>query len=141
AIVIMTANVGSEHFRKLTNPLGFMGRPADPDRVRLDVRRDLERAFSPEFRNRIDEVVLFAPLTHDDVRRIAVEHLSEMADAMAKAGKTIEMDEEALELVVAEGYSLAFGARFLKRVIEERIKLPLTTRWHEASHFRVLAED
>jgi ATP-dependent Clp protease ATP-binding subunit ClpC len=139
AIVIMTSNVGSEFFRKLTNPLGFLTQQADLARVQGDVRRELERGFSPEFRNRIDEIVLFAPLSHDDVRRIAIDLLSGVAEAMAKAGKTVEMEEDALELLVAESYSITFGARFLKRVIEERIKLPITMRWNEASHFRVRA--
>jgi ATP-dependent Clp protease ATP-binding subunit ClpA len=139
AIVIMTSNIGSEHFRALTNPLGFLGHATGLDRVRLDVRRELERAFSPEFRNRIDEVVLFTPLTHDDVRQIATGLLEELATTMADADKTIEITEDALEALVAEGYSLAYGARFLKRVIEERITLPITVRWNDASHFRVRA--
>jgi ATP-dependent Clp protease ATP-binding subunit ClpA len=139
AIVIMTSNVGSEFFRKLTNPLGFLTQHADVTRVQGDVRREIERGFSPEFRNRIDEIVVFAPLTHDDVRHIAGDLLSDVAETMAKAGKTIEMEEEALELVVSGGYSVAFGARFLKRVIEEQIKLPVTMHWNEASHFRVRA--
>src|SRR5207244_1654739 len=65
AIVIMTSNLGSEHFRKLTNPLGFRSREISIEQVHGDVLRELERRFSPEFRNRIDEVVVFAPLTHD----------------------------------------------------------------------------
>ena len=56
---------------------------------------------------------------------------------MVKAGKTIEVDEAAVELVASEGYSMAFGARFLKRVIDERIKLPITVHWKESSHFHV----
>jgi ATP-dependent Clp protease ATP-binding subunit ClpA len=139
AIVIMTSNVGSEHFRKLTNPLGFLGQQTDVDRVRTDVKREVERCFSPEFRNRIDEIVLFAPLTHDDVRHIATGLLEDLGNTLAEAGKTIEMEEEALDLLIAQGYSPAFGARFLKRVIEDRIKLPITVSWNEASHFRVRA--
>ena len=64
AIIIMTSNLGSEHFRKLTNPMGFLSRNVGVDQVRSEVMRELERRFPPEFRNRIDEVVLFAPLTH-----------------------------------------------------------------------------
>src|SRR5712691_10426625 len=64
AIVIMTSNLGAEHFRKLTSPLGFLNRTAGIEQVEGEVLRELERRFPPEFRNRIDEVVLFAPLTH-----------------------------------------------------------------------------
>jgi ATP-dependent Clp protease ATP-binding subunit ClpA len=137
AIVIMTSNVGTEHFRKLTNPLGFLTRHAGVDQVKGDINRELERRFSPEFRNRIDEVVLFEPLTHDDVRHIARGYLGQLEDALAKAGKTFEIDEEALEQISSEGYSMAFGARFLKRVIDERIKLPIAVQWKEGSHFQV----
>ncbi len=137
AIVIMTSNLGSEHFRKLTNPLGFLTQRAGVDQVQGAVARELERRLSPEFRNRIDEVVLFTPLTTGDVRAIAKAYLLELEPVFAKAGKTIEIEDDALELVVAEGYSVAFGARFLKRVIDERIKLPITMRWNDGSHFRV----
>ena len=103
--------------------------------------RELERRFPPEFRNRIDEVVLFAPLTHDQVREIAKHYLREVKLALAKGGKTIQLDPDALELIVSQGYSLAYGARFLKRVIDERIKLPIGTRWREGSHFHVRVID
>ncbi|HMF93414.1 MAG TPA: ATP-dependent Clp protease ATP-binding subunit [Vicinamibacterales bacterium] len=137
AIVIMTSNVGSEHFRKITNPLGFRGQHVEVDDVRGDIGREIERRFSPEFRNRIDQVVLFAPLTTEDVRHIAKGYLTRLDRTMADAGKTLEIDEAALDQIAAEGYSLAFGARFLKRLIDERIKLPISMRWKDGSHFRV----
>jgi len=137
AIVIMTSNLGSEHFRKLTSPLGFLSRSVGVEAVQGEIRRELERRLSPEFRNRIDDVVLFAPLALEDVRHIAKRYLADLERTMAKAGKTIEIDDEALELIVAEGYSVSFGARFLKRVINERVKLPITMRWNDSMHFRV----
>jgi ATP-dependent Clp protease ATP-binding subunit ClpC len=141
AIVIMTSNVGSENFRKLTNPLGFLSREVGVEQVQNEVMRELERRFPPEFRNRIDEVVLFAPLTHDEVREIAKHYLQQVKLALAKAGKTIQVDDEALEVIVTQGYDMAFGARFLKRVIDERIKLPISASWREGSHFQVKVKD
>src|SRR5438874_1378749 len=141
AVVVMTSNIGSENFRKLTSPLGFLSRKIGIEHVRGEIMRELERRFPPEFRNRIDEVVLFAPLTHDEVREIAKHYLVQVRVALAKAGKTMEMDDDALELIVTEGYSMAFGARFLKRVIDERVKLPISTRWREGSHFLVKVEN
>jgi ATP-dependent Clp protease ATP-binding subunit ClpA len=138
AIVIMTSNVGSENFRKLTNPFGFRSASVSAGHVQSDVLRELERRFPPEFRNRIDEVVLFAPLTHDEVREIARHYLTQVTMALAKAGKTIRVDEDALEALVEKGYSIAFGARFLKRVIDEHVKLPISSRWNEGSHFHVI---
>src|SRR5574338_46716 len=69
AVVIMTSNLGSEHFRKLTSPLGFLAAAVDSAQVRGEIFRELERRFSPEFRNRIDETVVFSPLAREDVRR------------------------------------------------------------------------
>jgi ATP-dependent Clp protease ATP-binding subunit ClpA len=140
AIVIMTSNVGSEHFRKLRNPLGFLSQAAGLEQVRADIRRDAERRFSPEFFNRIDEVVLFSPLSHEETRTIAAHYLSTVAAALARAGKTLEIDDDALAMILTEGYSPAYGARFLKRVIDERVKLPITLRWHDAVHFHVRRE-
>jgi ATP-dependent Clp protease ATP-binding subunit ClpA len=139
AIVIMTSNLGSDHFRKLTSPLGFLAEPMHVDQVQGEVRRDLERRFPPEFRNRIDDVVLFAPLTVDDVRSIAEEYLSELRRTIGKVGKTLEIDAEAMDIIVAQGYDVAFGARFLKRTIDDLIKLPVTMKWGDGTHFRVRA--
>src|SRR5687767_3414858 len=85
AIVIMTSNVGSEHFRKLRNPLGFLAGDVAVDQVQADVRREMERRFSPEFLNRIDEVVLFAPLTPGEAREIAAHYLETVTAALTKA--------------------------------------------------------
>jgi len=141
SVVIMTSNAGSEVFRKLTSPMGFLSRQVGVEQVRSEIMRELERRFPPEFRNRIDEIVLFAPLTHDEVREIAKHYLVQVKMALAKAGKTIQVDGDALELIVTQGYSMAFGARFLKRVIDERIKLPISSKWKEGSHFHVRARD
>ncbi len=137
ALVIMTSNVGSRHFRKLTSPLGFLPVRAGMDQVRSDVSREVERRFSPEFLNRIDEVVLFDPLTIDEARQIAVQYLSGVKATLCRSGKSLLIDDDALEAIVARGYNLAFGARFLKRVIDEHVKLPVSARWREGSHFHV----
>jgi ATP-dependent Clp protease ATP-binding subunit ClpA len=141
AVIIMTSNIGAENFRKLTSPLGFLNRAIGVQQVAGEVMRELERRFPPEFRNRIDEVVLFAPLTHDEVREIARHYIQQVTLAMAKAGKTIAIEDDALELVVQRGYSMAFGARFLKRFIDEHIKLPISAHWKDGSHFDVRAKE
>ena len=142
AIVIMTSNLGAEYFRKLTNPMGFLSQPVGIEQVRGDVTRELERRFPPEFRNRIDEVVVFAPLTRDEVREIAQIELSAIARRMERSGRSLHVSDEALEKLVEEGYSLAYGARFLKRVLEERVKLPISQQWATGPDFYVeLAPD
>lgn len=141
AIVIMTSNLGSEHFRRLTNPLGFAAAGTSLEQVQADVRRELERRFPLEILNRIDDVVLFSPLTHDEARQIAVHYLDRIRNGLARAGRTLTIDTDALDAIVAEGHSVAFGARFLKRVIDERVKLPISVRWREGTRFHLRLRD
>jgi ATP-dependent Clp protease ATP-binding subunit ClpA len=122
-----------------TSPLGFLSQRVGTGQVRGEVMQELERRFPPEFRNRIDDVVLFEPLALDEVREIARRYLLGLADTLSVAGKTIRIDDDALELA-SQGYSLAYGARFLKRVIDERVKLPISARWREGAHFHVRVE-
>ncbi|HSC25770.1 MAG TPA: ATP-dependent Clp protease ATP-binding subunit [Vicinamibacterales bacterium] len=135
SVVIMTSNIGSEFFRKLTSPLGFRSKQVEIEQIQSEILREVERRFTPEFRNRIDEVVLFHPLSRDEVREIAVQQIARIQAALARTGRTLTVQDEALERLVQEGYSLAYGARFLKRTIEDRIKLPISQRWAEGVHF------
>jgi len=135
AIVIMTSNIGSECFRKLTNPLGFLSKQVGVEQVQGEINRELERRFSPEFRNRIDDVVVFRPLTRDEVRQIAIQQIEKLQATMNRTGRELTVTSEALDQLVQDGYSLAFGARFLKRVIDERVKLPISQRWAEGTNF------
>ena len=135
AIVIMTSNIGCEHFRKLTSPLGFYSKQVGIEQIQGEVTRELERRFSPEFRNRIDEVVIFSPLTKDEVRQIALQQIEKIETTLARSGRSLIVTPDALEQLVTDGYSLAYGARFLKRVIETKIKLPISQRWAEGSSF------
>jgi ATP-dependent Clp protease ATP-binding subunit ClpA len=135
AIVIMTSNIGCEHFRKLTSPLGFYSKQVGIEQIQGEVTRELERRFSPEFRNRIDEVVIFSPLTKDEVRQIALQQIEKIETTLARSGRSLIVTPDALEQLVTDGYSLAYGARFLKRVIETKIKLPISQRWTEGTAF------
>jgi ATP-dependent Clp protease ATP-binding subunit ClpA len=141
AIIIMTSNLGSEHFRKLTNPMGFRVGQISIEQVQSEVMRELERRFPPEFRNRIDEIVLFAPLARDEVRQIAQMYVTDIIAAVQHRNKDVLVERDAIELIVTEGHSLAYGARFLKRVIDERIKLPISEQWPTAQQFHVKVVD
>ncbi len=141
AIVIMTSNAGSEHFRKLTSPLGFRSGQFPMEQIQSEINRELERRFPPEFRNRIDQVVLFQPLTHEEVREITLKYIEQVTSTLKRWNKTLVIEPAALEALVTEGYSPAFGARFLKRVVDDRIKLPLSRAWKEANAFRATVKD
>jgi ATP-dependent Clp protease ATP-binding subunit ClpA len=141
AVIIMTSNLGAEHFRKLTSPFGFSAGVTGTHDVKVDVMRELERRFPPEFRNRIDDVVLFSPLSHDEVRTIARQYLDRIETTLRERRKTLVVDEDALEAIVRDGHSLAYGARFLKRAIDEKIKLPISEHWADATQFHVRLVD
>src|SRR5688500_14405692 len=100
AIVIMTSNLGAEYFKRLTNPMGFLSRAVGVEQVQGDVTRELERRFTPEFRNRIDEVVIFSPLTHEEVREIARIQLRQIGATLEKNGRTLLVSDEALDKIV-----------------------------------------
>ena len=139
AIVIMTSNVGSEHFQKLTNPLGFGATPIG--QITTEIARELERTFSPEFRNRIDGIVVFEPLTQNEAREIALKYLGQVEATLARHGKTLTVEPQALEKIVHQGYTPTNGARFLKRVIDDVVKLPISQCWKDVIHFRATVKD
>ncbi len=142
AIVIMTSNLGSESFKKYEKPLGFGQKTlGDVRAIKNEVMKAAEQRFSPEFRNRIDEIVVFSPLTMDEVRQIAELYLSKLRRQMERQGKEVEVTQAAVDLLTEKGFSPAYGARFLKRHIDEKVKLPITTMWKGASRFSVDVEE
>jgi ATP-dependent Clp protease ATP-binding subunit ClpA len=142
AIVIMTSNLGSDSFKRFEKPLGFGTKSAADFRaVKKEVMKAAETRFSPEFRNRIDEIIVFAPLTMDEVRQIAQLYLEKTRQQMKHQGKSFEISDSAIDLMTEKGFSTQYGARFLKRYIDEHVKLPITNMWKSGSKFSVDAED
>src|SRR5262249_33641499 len=142
SIIIMTSNLGSENFKKYMKPLGFGTKTlADINAIKREVLKAAEERFSPEFRNRIDEIVIFSPLTQDEVKQIAELYLGKMKRQMEHQGKWVQISEAAVTHLVKKVFSPAYGARFLKRTIDEQVKLPLTTMWKDADRFTVDVED
>jgi ATP-dependent Clp protease ATP-binding subunit ClpA len=121
--------------------MGFRSGQMPLSQIQSEINRELERRFPPEFRNRIDQVVLFQPLTLDEVHDIALNYIEQVTATLKRWNKTLTIEPAALEQLVTEGYSLAYGARFLKRVIDDRIKLPLSQHWKEANSFRATLRD
>jgi ATP-dependent Clp protease ATP-binding subunit ClpA len=138
AIVIMTSNLGSDSFKKFEKPLGFGTKTiGDVKAVKAEVMKAAEHRFSPEFRNRIDEIVVFSPLTMDEVREIARIYLTKLRNQMERQGKIVTVSEAAIDLLTEKGFSTAYGARFLKRHIDEKVKLSITNMWKSATRFVV----
>jgi ATP-dependent Clp protease ATP-binding subunit ClpA len=142
AIVIMTSNLGSESFKRYEKPLGFGQKTlGEIKQIKNEVMKAAETRFTPEFRNRIDEIIVFSPLTMDEVREIARLYLAKMQRHMEKQGKLVEVTEAAVDLLTEKGFSPAYGARFLKRHIDQNVKLPITNKWKTGLKFHVDAVD
>lgn len=138
AIVIMTSNLGSENFKRYEKPLGFGQKTlGDIMQIRGEAMKAAETRFTPEFRNRIDEIIVFSPLTMDEVREIARLYLAKLKRNMERQGKIVEITEAAVNLLTEKGFSPAYGARFLKRHIDQKVKLPITNLWKAGMRFIV----
>ena len=129
-ILIMTSNLGS-HMMKAGSHLGF-GKPGAEEqhedrkkRMRVDVMSEVERHFRPEFLNRVDELIVFNPLTIDDLRRIVHLQLGEVKRRLEHRGITLELTDAALEFLIQHGFNEDYGARPMRRAIERFIEDPL----------------
>lgn len=142
AIVIMTSNLGSENFKRYEKPLGFGQKSlGDIRQIHGEAMKAAETRFTPEFRNRIDEIIVFSPLTMDEVREIARLYMAKLKRNMERQGKIVEITEEAVNLLTEKGFSPAYGARFLKRHIDQKVKLPITNLWKTGMRFMVDVTD
>ncbi len=142
SIIIMTSNLGSENFKKYMKPLGFgLKTTTDLTEIKRDVLKAAENRFTPEFRNRIDEIVIFSPLTEDEVKQIAQLYLGNIQKQMDQQGRRLTITEAAIDYLVEKGFSPAYGARFLKRTIDEKVKLPITNLWKAFNGFLVDVKD
>jgi ATP-dependent Clp protease ATP-binding subunit ClpA len=115
-ILIMTSNLGT----KEASVMGF----AKDDSIKTD--KALKDFFSPEFRNRLSAVVEFNHLTFDVIVKIVAREIEKLNEQMASRDIIIQLDQDALEYIAKEGYSDIYGAREIARVIDEKIKEPLT---------------
>lgn len=136
-VIIMTSNLGSDEFRKFMKPLGFMPEGKNVGYLKKDIMREVEATFSPEFLNRIDDTIVFSPLTREEVRRVALMYLEKISVQMASYDKGFTTTDEALARLVISGYSPKYGARFLKRTIDDKVKIPITLKWKEGDFFTV----
>jgi ATP-dependent Clp protease ATP-binding subunit ClpB len=129
-VVIMTSNLG--------NTLWEGGRQVPRD----EITRVLQMQFRPEFLNRIDEIVVFHPLSREHLAEIVAIQLRHVAARLAERGYTLEVSEAAREFIAEAGYDPDFGARPLKRAIQRELEDPLALKilsgeFHEGDIVRV----
>jgi ATP-dependent Clp protease ATP-binding subunit ClpB len=120
-IIVMTSNVGSQLIQEITESGG------GEDEMRAAVTEALQARFLPEFLNRVDETIIFHPLTREQIRQIVDLQIDRLRGLLAKQGLSLEVTDEALTQIAAQGYDPTYGARPLKRIIQQKIQNPLAT--------------
>jgi ATP-dependent Clp protease ATP-binding subunit ClpC len=127
-VIIMTSNVGSQHLVS-TRQFGFTSSDGvDFRETERRAREALERAFRPEFLNRVDEIIVFQPLSKEDVLRIVDIMLGRLNKHLESQRVRIEVTDAAKEFLAEEGYDPKFGGRPLARAIRRYIENPLSSR-------------
>ena len=134
AIIVMTSNIGADVIRKQSS-LGFALKRDEVTEERLsyeDMRKklneSLKRAFRPEFINRLDATVIFRALNRDDIQQIVTLELDKVADRVKEHNLELTATPEALASLADLGYDAEFGARPLKRVIQQKVEDPLSDK-------------
>jgi ATP-dependent Clp protease ATP-binding subunit ClpB len=117
----MTSNIASHQIQQLTEESG-----ADWE-IEAHVKDALKQLFKPEFLNRIDEIIVFHMLGKDDLRKIVNIQLNYLAERLNGRNIKLEFTDSARKLIMDEGYDPSFGARPLKRTIQQRLENPLAT--------------
>lgn len=119
-IIIMTSNIGSMDLIEGIDDSGNIS-----DESRNSVMDELKARFKPEFLNRIDDIVMFKPLTKDDIYKIIEKQVSLLQKQLEDRQITIEIDESAEDLIIDKAYDVLYGARPVKRFIESNVETKL----------------
>ena len=120
-IIIMTSNLGSHIIQEKLG--GSQGKDQEDvfNETRNEVFQLLRKTIRPEFLNRIDEIIMFKPLTGDEIKDVVRLQVKQVQQLMKKNGLNLEVSDEAIELVAQQGFDPQFGARPVKRVIQRNI--------------------
>jgi ATP-dependent Clp protease ATP-binding subunit ClpB len=118
-VIVMTSNLGSMKIQQMTDE------GSDPALVKIAVMAEVRTSFRPEFVNRIDEIVVFQPLSDKQIADIAKIQMKGLEARLAKLDIRMEVQEAALAAIAAAGFDPVYGARPLKRAIQQQIENPL----------------
>jgi ATP-dependent Clp protease ATP-binding subunit ClpC len=126
-VLIMTSNLGTEYVTK-GGTLGFLTQKGDDDERAMHdkIEKALKGAFRPEFLNRVDETVMFSPLTIEQMEEIVVLQMKEVQDRLNEHDITVQLSDAARIWLAKEGFDPAFGARPLRRAIQKYVESPLS---------------
>ncbi|MFR5659546.1 MAG: AAA family ATPase, partial [Butyricimonas faecihominis] len=123
-IVIMTSNIGSRQLKDFGRGIGFgsQNMEENSEYARGVVQKALKNAFSPEFLNRIDDIIMFNPLTKEDIYKIIDIELKSLFKRVNDLGLVITISKEAKDFIIEKGYDPQYGARPLKRAIQKYLE-------------------
>jgi ATP-dependent Clp protease ATP-binding subunit ClpC len=127
-IVIMTSNIGTRQLKDFGQGVGFSTKnkqETSNEYTRSVIQNALKKAFSPEFLNRIDDVVIFNALSREDIHQIIDIELKGLYARILTMGYQIKMSETAKDFIAEKGYDIQFGARPLKRAIQKYLEDPM----------------
>ena len=125
-LIILTSNIGSEFFNRYEQ-MGFVSGIGTPevDHLKVKMMESLKNHFRPEFLNRLDDIVIFNPLSVGIIKEIVNIQLSVVEKRLAQKGVGLQVSDEAIEHLSKDGYSSEYGARPLKRLIQSKILNPV----------------
>lgn len=129
-VLILTSNIGTKELKDFGNGLGFSN-VSKRDTVansRMIIEKAIKKAFTPEFLNRLDEQILFNPLTKEDIERIIEIELKDLYERVAQAGFKLKLGKDVKKFVADAGFDPQYGARPLKRAIQRYIEDPLAEK-------------
>ena len=127
AIIIMTSNVGTEEFRR--QGVGFLQRDKDEEqRLRSNIETALKSTFRPELLNRVDDIIIFHPLTEQHLAKIIDLLIKDVERRLAEHNIALKVDNEAKSWLISKGYNPEYGARPLRRAIQRYVENPLSTK-------------
>ena len=126
-VLIMTSNIGAELIK---NKGGFgFAKPSEEanyTKMKQTLMSEIERYFRPEFINRLDDVIVFRPLTRDNLVNIVEYELKKVRERLKEREMTLEIEEKAKDFLIEKGYNPDFGARPLRRALEQHVEDPLS---------------
>jgi ATP-dependent Clp protease ATP-binding subunit ClpC len=129
-VLIMTSNLGTE-FVTRAGTLGFrrQGEEGQEEAAAEEkIEKELKDTFRPEFLNRIDEIIIFSPLSPEQMVRIVDLQMMQIRERLAEHGLTVELTDVAREWLAREGYDPAFGARPLRRALQRHVESALSVK-------------
>ncbi len=124
-IIIMTSNVGSEYLTRIKGEPGTDGYKIEFDKAVVAVNEEMKKLFKPEFLNRVDEIIVFNPLGKNEIKKIVRLLLNATKKKVDEKGYNIEFSEALIDRIADEGFDPVYGARPLRRYIQNRVETAL----------------